>query len=149
MIFVSGVPDRIDYTYFKSRYGQNFPALTNTSYESFVESVIDDVYTMYAGVGRLWDTLAQKTWYDKTRLCYGLLVAWYITDLYPDFSVGVATSAGIPLESKKIDGITLHFQKDAKGTDYLSGLKSNSFGNKAYQMIHNSGKVFYIYGGRK
>ena len=76
-----------------------------------------------------------------------LLVAWYITDLFPDYAVGVQSSGGIPVKSKIIGGVkitfgdTIHTKGNINNADLLNSLLSNSFGAKAYFMIKASGKI--------
>ena len=90
----------------------------------------------------------------KTQLCYGLLVAWYITDLFPDLSLGVVSTGGIPLKSKQIGGVKVMFGDMAStagavnNADLLQSLKSNTYGAKAYFMIKTSGKInlFFSHG---
>ena len=122
----------------------------------FLDTCIEDVYTLFYGVGELWEHLPRKEYVQKTQLCYGLLVGWYITDLFPDFTVGVMSAGGIPLKSKQIGGVKIMFgdTKNTAGTvnnaDLLQSLKSNTFGAKAYLMIKTSGKInmFFRTGGR-
>lgn len=148
----AGRPPRIDRYWFLARYASNFPDLTSDDYAELLNSAIEDVYTLFDGVSTLWSHLERNAYCDKTRLCYGLLVAWYLTDLYPDLASGVASSGGIPIKSKKIGGTSVTFADSTKAgskanADLLSGLRSNAFGNKAYLMIKSSGKI-NLYVGR-
>lgn len=143
-----GVPERIDRIWFRHRYGQHFPDLLKDEYNTLLDNAIDDVYTMFKGVSELWAHLADDVYFEKTRLCYGLIVAWYLTDMYPDFSEGVVSmGSGIPLKSKKIGNTEIRFSEmqskagGAKASDMLSLLKSNQFGVKAYMLIKTSGKL--------
>jgi hypothetical protein len=87
-------------------------------------------------------------------MCYGLLVAWYITDLFPELALGVMSTGGIPLKSKQIGGTKITFGETASkvgafnNADLLQSLKSNAFGAKAYLMIKTSGKInlFFSHG---
>lgn len=156
MDFGTGRPERITKEWFRTRYGQNFPDLLSEDKDAFLNSCIEDVYTLFYGVGELWDYLDRTEYVNKTQLCYGLLVSWYVTDLFPDFAAGVVSSGGIPLKSKQIGGVKIMFgdaQSKAgsvNNADLLQSLKSNSFGAKAYFMIKASGKVnlFLKIGGR-
>lgn len=146
-VTTNGIPQRIDKVWFRTRYGQNFPDLLPEDKDEFLETCIADVYTLFAGVNTLWDHLERVDYVTKTQLCYGLLVAWYITDLFPDYALGVQSSGGIPLKSKKIGGTTIQFGETAVkagstyNADLLQSLKSNTFGAKAYLMIKTSGKI--------
>ena len=143
----NGRPEHITRDWFRTRYGQNFPDLLPQTKDDFLDTCIDDVYTLFYGVGDLWSHMDREEYVRKTQLCYGLLIAWYITDLFPDYAVGVLSSGGIPLKSKWIGGVKIMFG-ETKGTagavnnaDLLNSLKSNSFGAKAYLMIKTSGKI--------
>lgn len=153
----SGRPSQIDRVWFRARYGQNFPDLLDTEMNAFLDTCIEDVYTLFYGVGELWEHLERKEYVDKTHLCYGLLVAWYIADLFPDYSIGVVSAGGgIPLKSKQIGGVKIMFGDASSkagavnNADLLQSLKSNAFGAKAYFMIKTSGKIntFFKVGGR-
>ena len=98
--------------------------------------------------------MARREYVDKTQLCYGLLIAWYITDLFPDLSLGVVSSGGIPIKMKSIGGTKIQFGETASSAgavnnaDLLQSLHSNSYGAKAYLMIKTSGKInmFFSHG---
>lgn len=152
MLETTGTPVRIDTTWFRTRYGQNFPDLLTDENQNMLENAIDDVYTLFHGVSELWSHLERDVYERKTQMCYGLLTAWYITDVFPDMCVGVMTTGGIPLREKRIGGTVIKFSeaKATKGSvnnaDLLGALKSNAFGAKAYMMIKASGKLnTYIY----
>ena len=145
-----GRPPKIDRVWFRARYGQNFPDLLPDKQDDFLDSCINDVYTLFYGVGDLWSHLDRKEYEDKTRLCYGLLVAWYIADLNPEMALGVMTTGGIPLKAKKIGGTVIQFAEAKKNAgavnnaDLLQSLRSNAFGAKAYLMIKTSGKINFF-----
>lgn len=155
-IIVDRKPVRIDPEYFRRRYGQNFPDLLDFSMETeeFLEECINDIYTMFHGVQFLWNVHDDKVWYQKTRMCYGLLLAWYITDTYPEYNVGVPTMGGMPVRSKNIGGVKIVFgNPDVDGThglrrykDHLAQLKTNPFGYKAYTMINGAVQMVKIRG---
>ena len=143
----TGVPPRIDKVWFRTRYGQNFPDLLAEDKDSVLDVCIEDTYTLFAGVSELWEHLNREEYVLKTQLCYGLLTAWYIADLFPDFTLGVMSTGGIPLKSKQIGGTKIMFGEASKkvgavnNADLLQALKSNVFGAKAYLMIKTSGKL--------
>lgn len=147
MITACGKPLRIDRTWFLARYGQNFPDLLSEDKEEFLNIAIGDVYTMFYGVAELWENLPRTVYEDKTRMCYGLLVAWYLADVYPEYAEGVMTTGGIPLRAKKIGGVTVQFSEQhfrvgsVNNANLLQSLKSNPFGAKAYDMIKMSARL--------
>lgn len=153
-VTAKGRPPKIDRVWFRARYGQNFPDLLPKDKNDFLDTCISDVYTLFYGVGGLWEHLDRELYVEKTQLCYGLLVAWYITDLYPGMSLGVMSTGGIPLRAKSIGGVKVQFGDTAStagavnNADLLQSLKSNSYGAKAYLMIQTSGKIrlFFSHG---
>lgn len=146
-VTASGRPERITRVWFRTRYGQSFPDLLDESKNDILDTCISDVYTLFYGVGELWEHMPREEYVEKTQLCYGLLVAWYIADLFPDFTIGVMTTGGIPLKSKQIGGTKIMFGDTASkagavnNADLLQSLKSNVYGSKAYFMIKSSGRV--------
>ena len=146
-VTTSGRPEKITRVWFRSRYGQNFPDLLAEDKNDILDTCIEDVYTLFYGVGELWSHLNREEYVLKTQLCYGLLTAWYIADLFPDFTLGVMSTGGIPLKSKQIGGTKIIFGEASKKTgavnnaDLRQALKSNVFGAKAYLMIKTSGKL--------
>ena len=153
-VTTSGRPPKITREWFRTRYGQSFPDLLPVDKNEFLDTCINDVYTLFYGVGDLWSHMARREYVDKTQLCYGLLIAWYITDLFPDLSLGVVSSGGIPIKMKSIGGTKIQFGETAStagavnNADLLQSLKSNAFGVKAYTMIKTSGKInlFFSHG---
>lgn len=154
VVTTAGYPERIDREWFRTRYGQNFPDLLSKDKNNLLDTSISDVYTLFHGVRELWEHLDRQTYVEKTQMCYGLLVAWYITDLFPNYAIGVMSSGGIPLKSKMIGGVKVQFGEAAStagaynNADLLQSLKSNAFGAKAYTMIKTSGKInlFFSHG---
>lgn len=153
-VTTSGRPPKITKEWFRTRYGQSFPDLLSSDKDEELETAINDVYTLFLGVGELWEHLDRVSYVSKTQLCYGLLLAWYITDLFPNYAVGVISSGGIPIKSKQIGGVKITFGETSdkvgavNNADLLQSLKSNSFGAKAYLMIKTSGKInlFFSHG---
>lgn len=153
-VTASGRPPKITREWFRTRYGQSFPDLLPEDKNEVLDTAIFDVYTLFYGVGDLWSHMARREYVEKTQLCYGLLVAWYITDLFPDLSLGVVSSGGIPIKMKSIGGTKIQFGETAStagavnNADLLQSLKSNSYGAKAYFMIKTSGKInlFFSHG---
>ena len=153
-VTASGRPPKITREWFRTRYGQNFPDLLSEDKNEFLDTAIFDVYTLFYGVGDLWSHMDRELYVSKTQLCYGLLLAWYITDLFPAYAIGVVSSGGIPLKGKMIGGVKIQFGEMAStagavnNADLLQSLKSNAFGAKAYTMIKTSGKInlFFSHG---
>lgn len=146
-VTTSGKPPRINREWFRARYGDHFPDLLDSQKDTFLDTCINDVYTLFYGVADLWSHMDRPEYVTKTQLCYGLLVAWYITDVFPDYSIGGISSGGIPVRMKQIGGTKIQFGDTAStagavnNADLLQSLKSNSYGAKAYLMIKTSGKI--------
>jgi hypothetical protein len=139
------VPAKITVEEFRRYFLDSFPKLGAAEHGGLIQDAIDMVYAMFTGVTTMWDMHPVAVWYEKTRVCYRLLTAWYIADNYPAFVAGVPVMGGIPLKRKKIDGVDLVFaDRTASGNkeyqDTLEGLKSNTWGNKALLMIRTSAK---------
>jgi hypothetical protein len=141
-IFAGDVPARITVVDFRRYHLQSFPSLSEPQYDELIQDAIDQVYAMFSGIGNLWDMQPRQIWYDKTILCYRLLTAWYIADMYPMFLAGLPVMGGIPLKRKRIGMVDITFADFMHGNanDILESLKSNPFGGKAYLMIRAAGK---------
>jgi hypothetical protein len=142
-LFIDGLPARLTPTEFRRFHLQSFPKIGGEEYDELLEDAIDAVYAVFTGVDTIWARQPAQIYYDKTLLCYRLLTAWYITDLYPTLSAGVASRGGIPLKFKKIGGVNIGFrdvEKIGNGNyqDLLDSLQSNVFGVKARFMIRAS-----------
>jgi hypothetical protein len=147
-LFVDGVPAKLTVNDFRRYHLQSFPKLADSQYDQLIADAIDAVYAMFVGVLTIWNWQSAQIWYEKTMLAFRLLTAWYICDLYPELAAGggAVSMGGIPLKRKKIYGIDITFPDITSGQnkdylDLLSGLKSNVFGMKAYQMIKSAVKI--------
>jgi hypothetical protein len=140
-IFVDGVPAKITIYDFRRHHLQSFPALADNEHDALIADAIDTIYSMFPYVGKVWNWQPKQIWFDKTVLCYRLLTAWYIADLYPAFVSGVPVMGGIPIKRKKVDGVDIMYADSSIGSnDMLESLKSNPWGNKALMMIRTAVK---------
>jgi len=137
-IFVDDKPARITVYDFRRFHLQSFPSLADAEYDDLIASAIETVYTMFPGVAKMWDMHRNRqAWFDKTTLCYRLLVAWFIADQYPQVS-SVASVNGV-LKRKKVDGVDVTFNIEMfKDRDPLVWLRSNDFGRKALMMMQTA-----------
>ena len=132
-VFVDGVPMKITVFDWRRYHLQSFPSLRESEADDLIQSAIDTVYIMFPGVGTAWDLQTKQVWFDKTRLAYRLLAAWFIADQYPDLLSGIVSIAGI--KRKKVDGVDIMFNPDIfTGDNPLVWLKSNDFGRKVLQL---------------
>jgi hypothetical protein len=149
-LFVGDVPARITTADFRRYYLQAFPDLADAQYDDIIKDAIEAVYIIFLNVGHLWEREIKQVYYDKTVLCFRLLTAWYIADMYPMFVSGVPVMGGIPIKRKKIGGVDITFPDGAATggnkdfMDYLSFLKSNPWGGKAYGMIRPASKIMQL-----
>jgi len=141
-LFVSGLPAPITPDDWHRHHLQSFPAFLDDDMKENGEMIINDaietIYSMWVGVSYLWQGHDAQVWYEKTRLCYRLLICWYIADLYPLYARGLISTGGLPIVRKKIGPIDIAFNKEALSAgslDLLSPLLSNAFGAKAHLMI--------------
>ena len=153
-LFVSGLPAPITPEDWRRYHLQSFPAFADEENletgDEVIREAIETVYSMWVGVSYLWQGHEQQVWYEKTRLCYRLLICWYIADIYPDYSRGILTTAGLPITRKKIGPVDITYGKEAlmsNNMDVLAPLLSNAFGAKAHLMIKTAFKRAKIRNG--
>ena len=147
-LFVDGVPARITVQDFRRYHLASFPKLASEEHDALIDNAIEAVYAMFTGVATLWDMQPRQKWYDKTVLCYRLLTAWYIADVYPMYVAGTPVMGGIPIKRKKVGPTDITFPDKAAQGDYLDlleSLKSNVFGNKARLMLTTAAKRFLLH----
>ena len=144
-IFVSGLPAPITPEDWRRYHLQSFPVFADEDRreitDAILEEAIETIYSMWVGVSYLWEGHGNQVWFEKTRLCYRLLICWYIADLYPELSRGILSTGGLPIVRKKIGPIDIAYGKDAltpNSIDLLAPLLSNAFGAKAHLMIKTS-----------
>ena len=144
--FVDGLPEQITVSDFRRYFSASFPKLIDEQYNDYLANAINTVYTMFYGVQTLWDMQTEQVWYDKTRLCFLNLLAWYIADTNPTYCSGTTTMGGVKLRRKRIGDIDISFDNassDGNGGSWqnlLGGLLSNPFGKVAYMMIESCAK---------
>ena len=151
-LFVMGLPAPITPDDWRRYHLQSFPVFAEADKKDIADSIlheaIEAVYSMWVGVSYLWEGHDRQVWYEKTRLCYRYLICWYIADLYPEYSRGIMSTAGLPILKKKIGPIDITYDKEALSSDdLLSPLLSNAFGAKAHLMIKTSYKRTRITNG--
>jgi len=141
-LFVSGLPAPVTPEDWRRYHLQSFPVFADEDKKEVSDEIlheaIEAVYSMWVGVSYLWQGHDKQVWYEKTRLCYRLLICWYIADIYPDYARGILSTAGLPIARKKIGPVDITFNKEAlasSSVDLLAPLLSNAFGAKAHLMI--------------
>lgn len=141
-LFVSGLPVPITPDDWRRYHLQSFPVFADAEKKDLTDEIlreaIETIYSMWVGVSYLWQGHDTQVWYEKTRLCYRLLICWYIADIYPEFARGILSTGGLPIVRKKIGPIDIAYNKEAltsTSLDLLAPLLSNAFGAKAHLMI--------------
>lgn len=122
------------------KFAANFPTLTDQDLTDAEEIV----KTMFYGVKDLWHVLPEAAANAKRKLCYDLLLAWYLLDTNPIAASGVIGNGGMAVSSKSIGGTSLSFQ-DMDAQEGIKQLNSNVFGQKALVMIQGAPERFSIY----
>jgi hypothetical protein len=146
-VFVDGLPEKITVADFKRAYLAAFPRLTDDANDPIVQDAIDAVYTMFNGVATLWKRELPDDWYDKTVRCYLYLTAWYIANLYPRLAIGIQSTSGMPILSKKIGDVTIHYMDTSHlntADSVLASLRSNPYGSMALVMIGSAASRFKL-----
>jgi hypothetical protein len=144
-VFADGLPARITVADFKRAYLAAFPRFTDPLNDTILEVAIAAVYDMFDGVARLWQSRDDDAWYNKTTRCYTLLTAWYITNLYPRLAAGIQSTGGMPVLSKKIGDVSIHYMDTSRLSttdEVLQSLRSNPYGSMALMMIRSAPKRF-------
>ena len=125
--------EKIDVMYMR-RYTDKFAEIFSDDKVSILQNAIDSVYNMFLGIDDIFPTP------EKVREVYGLLVAWYIADFYPEYTFGIVSTGGGYLRAKKIGGVSVQYNITGSDNwygnkDYLQALDTNIFGKRAKMMI--------------
>lgn len=104
------------------------------------------VNAQFSGVYSLWAFLPPDERDAKRRLCINYLLAWQLATLYPDIAILSGGSGGMPLKSKKIDGIHLQYRDvmRASGSGVLDMLTTNEWGMQALVMIQSAPENYIL-----
>jgi len=117
-----------------------------------VVQTVSVVSTMFPGVSSLWGptycTLTDEEREEKRRICYNFLVAWYLVQNYPSRVVGGisgGSTGGMPLVSKSINDISVHYREVVKPGSPLMQLTTNSYGIQALEMLLTAPENFVLF----
>lgn len=150
--FIDGVPVRVTAEEWRRHHLASFPLFSNPDNATILNEAIDSVYTMFLGVASLWKFHGPDEYFAKVQLVYRLLICWYIADLYPRYSPGIISNAGMPIVRKKIGPIDLTFNAASSvgsPSDLLAPLLSNPFGAKVHLILRNAAVRFKILNGHR
>lgn len=122
-------------------YLKYFSPLTREEYEEAYEAVV----AMWSGVFDLWQTLPAPVAFRKRGTVAALLIAWYLTDMYPErLQQGMQGGAGGVVAAKALRSVSITFRDPALPDAYFA-LKSNQFGIKAAYLIHSAPEMIRIF----
>lgn len=104
------------------------------------------VNAQFSGVYSLWAFLPPAERDAKRRLCINYLLAWQLATLYPDQAILGGGTGGMPLKSKKIDGIALQYRDmvKASGSGVLDMLTTNEYGLQALVMLQSAPENYIL-----
>lgn len=111
-----------------------------------VQGALQMINAQFSGVYSLWSILPPRDACAKRELCINYLTAWKLTQLYPEQSIGVAGTGGIPLAAKRAGPISIRYKDMANQEgSVLSMLTTNQFGVEALTMIQSSPEMYVVY----
>lgn len=110
-----------------------------------IEVAIQMVETQFSGLKTLWGMLQEQEREAKRKLVYNWLVAWHLANLFPAKLKDVASNAGVPLHSKRIENIELRFANMVSQSGSLQALQSNVFGIQALEMIQSAPELYTLF----
>ena len=122
-------------------YSDNFTGLTPTQ----ITAAISVVETRFYGALLCWEILPDPPRTNMRLLLENLLVAWYLSSIYPSQVRGIVSNGGLPLSSKSIGGTSVAFES-IESQPGMAELKSNTFGLQALSMLNGAPERFYMYG---
>ena len=119
--------------------------------EAQLGKALQIVNAQFSGVYTLWAFLPPAERDAKRRLCINYLLAWQLATLYPDQAIVSSGTGGMPLKSKKIDGISLQYRKmvRASGSGVLDMLTINEWGLEALVMIQSAPENYILCRARR
>lgn len=100
----------------------------------------------FSGVYKLWSILPPDEARAKRELCINYLIAWKLTQMYPDSAIDVASTGSIPLSSKKAGPIFIKYRETLRqGDSVLSMLTTNQYGIEALTLMQSAPEMFMVY----
>lgn len=111
-----------------------------------LNNALQIVNAQFSGVYSLWTVLPPDEAQAKRELCINYLLAWKLMQMYPHLVQGIASTGGIPLESKKAGPISIKYKTMVRQDDsILSMLSTNYFGLEALTMIQSAPECYMVY----
>lgn len=111
-----------------------------------LQSALQIINAEFSGVYSLWSFLPLDEARAKRELCINYLLAWKLASLYPEASIGIAGTGGIPLSSKKAGPIFIKYKELVRQDDsLLSMLTTNQYGIEALTMIQSAPEQYMVF----
>lgn len=125
------------------KFASRFTGLTDDQ----LSQAIQIVNAQFSGVYGLWSFLPPLEAQAKRELCINYLIAWWVTQNYPDTAIDVGSSGSMPLKGKKIGPITLQYRDAVRqsGSGVLDLLTTNEFGLQALAMLQTAPEMYLLF----
>lgn len=125
------------------KFRSRFQGLTDDQ----LSQALQIVNAQFSGVYHLWSILPPDERRAKRELCINYLLGWQLANSYPENAVGVQGVGAIPLDSKKIGPIMLHYRSMVRqGGSVLDILTTNEFGLEALLMLQTAPETYLLMG---
>ena len=100
----------------------------------------------FSGVYTLWSILPPDERRAKRELCINYLLAWKLASMYPEQTLDVSGTGGLPLSSKKAGPIFIKYKNLVRQEDsILSMLTTNQYGVEALTMIQSAPEMYMVF----
>lgn len=106
--------------------------------EAQFNEALQIINAQFSGVYTLWSVLTPADALSKRRLCINYLVAWKLTDMYPEAAVDVIGTGGMPISMKKAGPMMVKFNTTVRQGSALAFLETNMYGINALSMIQSA-----------
>ena len=112
----------------------NFPSLYNGLESPAVDAACVFIESNWSGIFELFGNLSAAVAAQRQFNLEGLLVAWFLADLYPSAAENIQSDGGMPLSSKSIGGVSIsRLQMEVQPG--LRQLLTNTYGMQALNII--------------
>ena len=108
-----------------------------------LDATIAEVYAEWSRTQELWAGLDATLRDAKRDQVMQYLIAWKLSDLYPESVNGIASNGGMPLAAKDVGGTVLKMLP-VKHQEGMYLLFTNTFGLRAYQMLISAPERFLV-----
>lgn len=119
----------------------------------FTEDITDAIFTQaiqavnaqFSGVYSLWSLLPPAERDAKRELCISYLIAWELANSYPEYTIGISGSGGMPVRSKRAGPVSIAYRDVVRqGGSVLDMLTTNEFGLHALTMLQTAPENFVL-----